>query len=468
MEKLIEDHSQSPIDAKTAGKLPEEISKRTFSKGDARYWLIAGRLFKDHDVADYSCRFSHKGKRVQVCLNTSNIREAARRAADLYLAVTTSGWQTGLKNYRPEAALAGKSITVGKLIETASSITTARRHSLDAYKKAFRLIVSEIKGISFAGKFSSRGGSVEWQKRVDAVHLETLKPADIIAWRNKRLRENESDPLARRRAIITTNSTIRNAKALFATKHLPFIEQTCPLPRPLPFEGVTLEKSPSMRYSSKIDPYAILAAARDELSESDPEAFKIILLALVCGLRKSEIDNLLWRAFDFTNSRLKIESSEYHELKSEDSAGEIDLDADTLAIFRGFRAQSPRELFVINSTRKPRNEVNARCYRCESSFKRVLQWLKDQGVDSRKPIHTMRKEIGSIIASEHGIFEASRYLRHSDVRITAAFYTDKKKIITPATFAGLLSSQPSTIETVDFHVPATASKKATKKARKTS
>jgi integrase len=142
------------------------------------------------------------------------------------------------------------------------------------------------------------------------------------------------------------------------------------------------------------------------------------------------------------------------------------LDADTLAMFRGFRAQSPRETFVINSSRKPRNEVNARCYRCDASFKRVIQWLKAQGVDSRKPIHTMRKEIGSIIASEHGIFEASRYLRHSDVRITAAFYTDKKKIVTPATFAGLLSAKPSTIETVDFHPPAIASKKTPKKTRK--
>ncbi|MES2597438.1 MAG: hypothetical protein V4662_18965 [Verrucomicrobiota bacterium] len=32
----------------------------------------------------------------------------------------------------------------------------------------------------------------------------------------------------------------------------------------------------------------------------------------------------------------------------------------------------------------------------------------------------------SIFASEHGIFEASRYFRHSDIRITSAIYADKK------------------------------------------
>ena len=68
------------------------------------------------------------------------------------------------------------------------------------------------------------------------------------------------------------------------------------------------------------------------------------------------------------------------------------------------------------------------------------EWLRIHGVDALKPLHTMRKEIGSIIASEHGIFEASRYLRHSDIRITSAIYADKKKTVTPKAFAGVLTS----------------------------
>jgi integrase len=74
-------------------------------------------------------------------------------------------------------------------------------------------------------------------------------------------------------------------------------------------------------------------------------------------------------------------------------------------------------------------------------FERVNEWLRLQGVDTMKPLHTMRKEIGSIIASENGIFEASRYLRHSDIRITSAIYADKKKTVTPKAFAGLLTSK---------------------------
>jgi hypothetical protein len=78
-----------------------------------------------------------------------------------------------------------------------------------------------------------------------------------------------------------------------------------------------------------------------------------------------------------------------------------------------------------------------------------LAWLRAHGVESSKPIHTLRKEIGSVIASEHGIFEASRYLRHSDIRITSAIYADKKKAVTPKTFAGLLGN-PAAVETGNF------------------
>ena len=117
------------------------------------------------------------------------------------------------------------------------------------------------------------------------------------------------------------------------------------------------------------------------------------------------------------------------------------IDADTLALFRGYRAKDPTAVFVITSAYRPRNETKARCYRCNAVFKRVLEWLRAKGVPPAKPLHTMRKEIGSIIASEHGIFESSRYLRHSDIRITSAFYADKRKTVTPKTFAGLLGDQ---------------------------
>ena len=38
----------------------------------------------------------------------------------------------------------------------------------------------------------------------------------------------------------------------------------------------------------------------------------------------------------------------------------------------------------------------------------------------------MRKEIGALIVTEHGIYAASRFLRHSDITTTARHYADHK------------------------------------------
>jgi len=450
-----------PKMARKSNKEPNTAS-RAKSKTDARFWTEPGRL-KFHDSPDYSARIQVDGKRIWFPLGSPNKKTAAAKAAEIYTYFKGRGLAATLALYKPDAPPSSNSGTIGEFIATACGLSTARRQSLDAYTKAFRLIVSEIKGIKSDRKHDFRsGGQVEWRKQIDAVQLANITPAEIVAWKNRRL--GETDPLAKRRAIVTVNSLIRNAKALFGKKILPFIELSVTVPRPLPFEGVSLEKAPSMRYVSKIDPYAILASAREDMAESDPEGFKVMLLALVCGLRRSEIDHLLWRAFDFSNSKLRVEASEFHALKSEDSAGEIDLDADTLALFRGYRAKNPKSIFVIESTGTTPDPLKARSYRCDAIFKTVLAWLRTQGVEATKPLHTMRKEIGSIIASEHGIFEASRYLRHSDIRITSAIYADKKKIVTPKTFAGLLAAAPAA-ETVDFHKAGTPEPDAEKSRR---
>ncbi|MGV3658845.1 MAG: tyrosine-type recombinase/integrase [Prosthecobacter sp.] len=395
----------------------------------------------------YGVQIKHNDRRMRFPLNTANKEAAAVLAAKIWTQIVSEGWDAAIQAYKPQSApKPPKSATVGALIEAACAASSARKHSLEAYSKAFRRIVSEVAGIQDGRKFDAlKGGTKEWRERVDAVPLASLLPADVQAWKNRRLRAAEADPLAKRRAITTVNSLIRNAKALFGKKVLPFVEQKLNVLRPLPFDDVGMEKGPSLRYVSKVDAYTLLARAKEELAESEPEAFKVLILALVCGLRRSEIDHLLWRTFDFSRGQLHIENTEYHQLKSEDSAGEIDLDADTAALFKDYRARAPRSLFVIESPNAPRVERKARHYRCNAVFERVNEWLRVQGVDTLKPLHTMRKEIGSIIASEHGIFEASRYLRHSDIRITSAIYADKKKVVTPKAFANLLAAPKTKI-----------------------
>jgi hypothetical protein len=86
--------------------------------------------------------------------------------------------------------------------------------------------------------------------------------------------------------------------------------------------------------------------------------------------------------------------------------------------------------FVIASKVKPSIEVQWEHDRCTSIFEGLTAWLQSKGVTTKTPLHSLRKEFGSKVAAEHGICEASRSLRHADVRATAQYYLDNQKRVT--------------------------------------
>ncbi len=390
----------------------------------------------------FSARIGHQKRRERFPLLTPNKEAAAVKAAQIFGFLLDNGWDATLKKYKPHVvrelqAEHAKPHSVGALIEANQKYSTAREQSLHAYVKALRRVVAGVMQIEDGQKYQSRGacGTEVWRQRIDAVSLHDLTPGKIQTWKQEFLQK--ANRASKRQAVTTVNSLIRNAKALFSKKLLPFLERDLDLPAPLPFEGVPMEKPPSQRYRSRIDAKKILANAYDGLKDEHPEAYKILLLAGVCGLRVSEIDWLPWAAFDFQAGILEIQDTEHHQLKSEDSTGELALSEDMQVIFKTYAEQATGE-FVIESNGTVKRSGATRSYRCQRHIDVLKTWLRDQGIKAQKPIHELRKEIGSVIASEEGIFAASRYLRHSDIRITSAIYADQKKRITPSIGDSLL------------------------------
>ena len=82
---------------------------------------------------------------------------------------------------------------------------------------------------------------------------------------------------------------------------------------------------------------------------------------------------------------------------------------------------------MIESDAQPKSGVSYCHYRCQEVFKRLIAWLRQNGVKGNKPLHTLRKEFGSQICAAHGVHAASRQLRHADIAITNMFYTDARK-----------------------------------------
>jgi hypothetical protein len=159
---------------------------------------------------------------------------------------------------------------------------------------------------------------------------------------------------------------------------------------------------------------------------NDPEALKAFLLGAMAGLRRKEIDLLPWTAFNWTKQTLRISVTDHFCAKSQDSIGEIDLDPELVELFQEFHSKRTGD-FVIESDAQPNLEATYACYRCQAIFERLTVWLRTNGVCGLRPLHSLRKEFGSKICAQYGLFAASRALRHADIGTTASHYLDKQK-----------------------------------------
>lgn len=425
------------------GKEPKK-----FPKSDFRHW--EGRVFKNtfrdaggvtQHAKTYSVRIGHRGRREFFPLGLAGQRASAKRARDIYLSILSEGWEGAVARYRPEAPAAAVEpleaapsvATVGELITAACALSDAREKSLWGYGAALRRIVAGIVGATGKRKTGpKKGGAAVWRAKLDAGSLDVLTDAAVRAWMLERERAAGADPVARRRVRNTANSTLRMARGLFAKKHLALLREALAgknrlLPEPLPFANVTAFPRQSMRYQSKIDPAILIEKARVELG-ADPARegeWLAFLLAFAAGLRKMEIDRLLWSQIDLTRGVVRIEATAHFTAKSEDSLASVPLDAEVVELLRKHKLAATGP-FVLPG-REPRPDGGyGQLYRADAVFERLNAWLREQGVDDRKPLHTLRKEVGAVIASRAGLFDAQVFLRHASPATTAAHYADQK------------------------------------------
>jgi len=414
-----------------------------FGKLDQRHWkprLLVRTYRNDGEIikdANFYVRVQYKGRRHLFDTGEADKAAACRAAAAIYKSILANGWSKAVNDHAdllgkarnlPKAVASG---SVGSLIQTFEAISTTKESSRLSYYRAIRKIYADINQIPNDRKHDTRrGGRKAWIAAVDALPLSTVTPDKVVDWKQAMLRAAGNDT-QRGRVIVTVNSLIRNAKSLFSRRLLQHIRERTLLPETLPLEGVPLDKAPSTRYRSRTNAVDVLKAAREKLRDEHPECYLIVCLALQCGLRRAEIDSLLWRSVDLVRRVIHVESNEYYRLKSEDSQGEVDLGDALLEDLKNFKKRAAGE-FVIESDLPATVHRSSGAYRCQQHFAFVTGWLRKLGVKVDRPLHELRKEVGSVIAQEHGIFAASRFLRHSDIRITSKYYLDKKQTIVPS------------------------------------
>jgi len=481
---IKKDHKYPPVDGLEAEASPQNTTRATTrhheksgkqvantrqgkGKNSAPYWQE--HIFKPVNARGeqsphYSMKVAYKGRRMAFTTGTGNQKAAAASAAGIYLDLLSLGVEGTLAKHRPQKAKGDKIATVGEWITSARTVSEVNDATFNQYSASLRKIAGDIIAIKRStSRFGPKtGGAAKYRADIDAMSLEALTPIAIQQWRMAYVNKAKN-PKQESSAKTSCNSTIRQAKSLFAPKVAEFMTELR-LPVPAPFAGVKFYERQNSRYSSRIDIANIGTAAHTKLAKQDPQAFLAFLLAIGAGLRRGEIDSLCWHQVDTKKCLIRVEVTESASLKTTDSVGEVDIDLDTAALLQGFRAQAKgkdKDYVIVAEGRKKQSRgphTWGQHYRANAVFDALITWLRNYEQDGqkplakvRKPIHELRKELGALMAQQHGIYAASRTLRHSNVATTAAHYADKKarttiaigSFITPANVVPIPEPAPN-------------------------
>jgi integrase len=379
------------------------------------------------EIPEWQVRIKKDRREAWFNLGTSNQAVAAKKAQEIFTFLVANRWDATLAKFKPDSDAAPRlNLTVGEFLNAVKTTGYLRSRTFLNYQNCLRTLVSEAFGIKGdKSKFDYRhGGNQKWVERIDGIRLERVTPDRVIDWQRRRIKQAGNSPTAIASAKRTANSYVRCARSLFSKEIIKRLKGV-QLPTKLPFDGVELFDSGSMKYVSKVDVHALIAAARYELKPKEPEVYKVFLLGLFAGMRRAEIDLAEWHMVDWRTKVIKIQETNWLHLKTHDSAGEISVDAEVIAELRQ-QMPASKSPFIVTCHRPPRNDSPRPYYRCKPVFDRLNEWLRSRGVSANKPLHEMRKEIGALIVTQHGIYAASRFLRHSDITTTARHYAEHK------------------------------------------
>ena len=411
----------------------------SYSKDDVRFWRERIHLPKytrgDSDGAktskSYAIRIMWQGKRINWTLHTSNREIAARTARDIYQSLVRHGYEATFKTYRKTSTTSAVEapVTLGRFLDQVSATNTFKPQTFDQYRRSLRRLFADVAGIHSPSKFSHyHDHHDKWTAKIDALPLALLTAEKVQGWKVRAVNRGLSPN--------TINSTLDSAKAVFSPDRVKFLGFRVTNP----FVEIKGVKKPSPRYHSQIN---LEQLTREALTELPPEPLKFFLLAGLAGLRRGEVDGLEWSAFNWDRGTVTIARTQWFQPKSEDSVRSVEIDLEVVAVFRGFHAQSGGGLFVISSMRRPRQNAPVGWYRCKDTIVALTNWLKGKGI-VKKPLHTLRKEFGSVVCDRHGIYAASLALGHANIGITARYYLDKKGRTTVG-LGHLLTAAPQTV-----------------------
>jgi integrase len=153
-----------------------------------------------------------------------------------------------------------------------------------------------------------------------------------------------------------------------------------------------------------------------------PDAYAILFLELGLGLRRNEADKAEWAWCSQTRDDrryLEVRESDIFTPKSKCSRT-IPIAVDVWQALESVRIDGAK--FIVTAQPRQRASSSRSSYRCDSSHRTLVEWLRGMGVNSVKPCHALRKEFGSYVATSFSLFHAQKLLGHSSPSVTSDYY----------------------------------------------
>ena len=403
------------------------------------------RVYKRSRVIDgqlvfadsYTLRVKQDGKTAYFHLGTCK-REAGNKADEImaFLAVSGNTLTEALVKYSEPhknralrevkaPVIKNDELTVGGMVELYTAITghlsaTTVKNNI----AALRHVAAGILGLEKLGVDQTKAQRAEWLPKVNSFPIADFTIQKIETFRQAELRTCGTDHVKRGQTSTTLNSYMRSARSIFATKLLPQYHGLA-LPEPLPFRGIQALPEPSHRYHSKIDIGPFIEMAKAELYPTNKDAFIAFLLCIAAALRREEADKLMWDQVDFKNRRIWIRTTKFFRPKAKNSDDCIDLTEGVAAYLQEYHdaGENGERPFVL-----PGREVTGKL-RCLKVFRSLYKWIRSKGVDDQKPVHTLRKEAGSLVFQKTGSIDRAANFLRNDPRVAREHYIGRKERI---------------------------------------
>ncbi len=290
---------------------------------------------------------------------------------------------------------------------------------------SLRRFAAGILGLPKLGKGRTKDELAEWREKTGSFPLSGFTNQAVEKFRQRELTSVKEDFEKLGAMTASLNSYLRGARSIFFKKLLHHYEDLN-LPDPIPFQGIDQLQEPSHRYRSKIDIIKLMKLAKNELKPEHPEEWIVFLLSIGVGLRRNEIDKLALEQIDSDNRRIWIKTTPYFRPKSRSSEAYVDVGP---GIMEEIEAYSAQHAPVNAPFLLPGPPLSGDRLRCQSVLKSLYAWLRSHGVDEIKPLHTLRKEAGSMLFQSSGsLLKVSEFLRN-DIQVAREHYVGRKERI---------------------------------------